>query len=1620
MRRPSELGLGCQHLLLTASSPPPNSTQGTSDSVLDGLSNQHRIRTRTVMSSPLLTRRNGKKQACEPCRRRKVACDHGYPICRRCRKRPNGESACHYASPERATTVSRARPSQRRVSETSALNAEVAAPAAQARSFGPDDGLWSSPAARPPQGFFGPTSFPAAYQETEASLAAQGPAVAEADTPSSPTIPAPPSVAEIQSIVNMDQEASQLAVRVLQALPEKRIMPSSMPKASLDEDWLASIGDKLLSSTWDTFGSYLGDKANTAKLREMGSRICINTRKTLKEDQDDPTAWIQSFSGENLRWETVGVIFLYTALSELSATSNQDSKRIIRQCTEYCASCITLANMGGSSGTLMLFLIYKRSVLHAWMHGETSKSPESLCVSLILISVGLPYWKFHAETVAMLTFSGLHDNRAKPSAHMSSVPTEIRRRIGCQVFVVDKFLATFVGRPPLLTRRFCFIKSPLDLAESALLSDRETFRRKSQLLDQDGWNTNGRIYSSSLLRVRMMIALARDEILEVVLAQDEAYGIAEVMQLQSKELDLYGHLPRHLIWNPTAEELSEIDLEIGYPKLLIRLDHLLNMFLIQRLFVKHGHPRNELLRTSFEMVVLTLNFWAQKHIWAALQGKRRWIPSGSNNAQIMGYATLAGAVLCMELIDPAPVMMPAHDSIIAGETYSRSSIIQQLSLLLGYLKNSCPSQTHCSVAHNVRGVIKKVLDHILNNTTVTQPVAEFEGVEFAAKHLTFRISGNMPLPKIYKAASFDESGSKLTLTEVELQQPGPGFILVKVLACGVCHSDSWMQQGRFGDLFPRVPGHELVGDVVAVGNGASNFNVGERVGGAWHGGHDDTCRSCQTGSFQLCDNGVINGVTMDGGYAEYVLLHAEAAVRIPSDADPAEVAPLLCAGVTVFNAIRRIGVLQGGLVAVQGLGGLGHLALQYASKMGYTVVAMSAGGEKKDFAMKLGAHHYIDSSKEDPCEALQKLGGANMILSTAPNAETVSPLTGGLAALGKLVVLSPLGPVEFNTVHMIMKNLSVHGWNTGHQQDSEDAIVFAHTHGIKCIIEKFDFATQYGEAFEKMESGKVRFRKPLSTMYWETTVKQKREDRDGAIQSCEAQLPAITDESVVPEHADVSSLLAQLKTGKITAEKLVSVTIRRAITSHNETNCLSETLFESALERAKSLDEYFQKHQQLIGPLHGIPVSVKDQFNIAGVDTTLGYVGRSFKPARDNAVMVAILEKLGAVIITKTVIPQSIMYGETESPLWGLTTYPGRPELSPGGSSGGEATLMRMSGSLGGWATDIGGSIRVPSHLCGLFGLKPSSGRFSYSGAANSHEGQSHVPSSIGPMSPSLPNLITLTKECLVAEPWKLDPNVVPIPWRQADFEGMQERKLTIGVILDDGVVRPHPEIQEAVRRAVAIFEKAGHKVIAWSTADHSSCIEIQDQFYRADGGEDIKTEVAVAGEPMIAHVEALVNSSKPISVYEYWQLNRRKTAAQEAYNKKWTTTAGLEDGESVDVIISPVSPHTAVPHRSSRWTGYAKIWNFLDYTAMSFPFAKFGSREDSTSSDIHVAAPEEARHSYLHDYAPRNAIDEWIRGLYDPEAMKGLDIGLQIIGRRYEEEKVLGVASLLEKLIRA
>ncbi|MCJ1250849.1 hypothetical protein MMC30_008077 [Trapelia coarctata] len=327
------------------------------------------------------------------------------------------------------------------------------------------------------------------------------------------------------------------------------------------------------------------------------------------------------------------------------------------------------------------------------------------------------------------------------------------------------------------------------------------------------------------------------------------------------------------------------------------------------------------------------------------------------------------------------------------------------------------------------------------------------------------------LPKSYKVAMFKAKGEPLSIEEVELQQPAAGEILIKVEACGVCHSDSAVKDGLMGNKFPIIPGHEVIGHVVAVGDGEKGqWKVGDRVGGAWHGGHDGTCTSCKRGMFQMCVNETVNGVYRNGGYGEYANLRVEATVKIPDHADAATYAPLLCAGVTVFNSMRRLQVQPGSLVAIQGLGGLGHLAVQYAHKMGFKVVALSSGGAKEKFAKDLGADEYLDASKGNLAEGLQKLGGAAMIVCTAPNPQVIGGLINGLGAQGKLLILAPVGDVPINTVPMIMKGLSVHGFPSGHSLDSEEAIEFAELHDVKCMVEKFPLRDAT-KAFDRMMSG---------------------------------------------------------------------------------------------------------------------------------------------------------------------------------------------------------------------------------------------------------------------------------------------------------------------------------------------------------------------------------------------------------------------------------------------------------------------------------------------------------------------------------------------------------------------
>ncbi|MBN9418406.1 MAG: alcohol dehydrogenase catalytic domain-containing protein [Candidatus Eremiobacteraeota bacterium] len=332
-----------------------------------------------------------------------------------------------------------------------------------------------------------------------------------------------------------------------------------------------------------------------------------------------------------------------------------------------------------------------------------------------------------------------------------------------------------------------------------------------------------------------------------------------------------------------------------------------------------------------------------------------------------------------------------------------------------------------------------------------------------------------------RAAQVTHAGGPLEIVEREIPHPGPGQVRIKVEACGVCHSDSFTKEGHWpGLVFPRVPGHEVAGFVDEVGDGVTVWKKGQRVGVGWHGGHDFTCDSCRRGDFIACANAQVCGISYDGGYQEYMLAPQEAVAAMPEGLDLVEAAPLMCAGITTYNALRNSGARPGDLVAVQGIGGLGHLGIQYAAQAGYRVVAISRGASNAELAAGFGAHHYIDSAAADAVAELQKLGGARVILATAPTAKPMSALIPGLAVGGKMIVVgATTDPIEVPSIQLIGARRSIHGWPSGTARDSEDALRFAEMTGVRPKLERFPFE-QVNQAYERMMSGKAVYRVVLT------------------------------------------------------------------------------------------------------------------------------------------------------------------------------------------------------------------------------------------------------------------------------------------------------------------------------------------------------------------------------------------------------------------------------------------------------------------------------------------------------------------------------------------------------------
>jgi len=332
-----------------------------------------------------------------------------------------------------------------------------------------------------------------------------------------------------------------------------------------------------------------------------------------------------------------------------------------------------------------------------------------------------------------------------------------------------------------------------------------------------------------------------------------------------------------------------------------------------------------------------------------------------------------------------------------------------------------------------------------------------------------------------KAAQISKAGGDWELIERAIPEPGAGQVRVQVEACGICHSDALVKEGLWPGLqYPRVPGHEIAGRIDALGDNVTLWQRGQRVGVGWHGGHCFVCEQCRRGDFAMCVNRKVTGIDFDGGYATHVIVPAAVLAAIPDDLPAEEAGPFMCAGVTVFNALRNSGARAGDVVAVHGIGGLGHLGVQYARRMGFNTVAINRGKDKEELARQLGAHDYIDATAQDVVAELQRLGGASVILATAPNAQSISGLVDGLAPSGRLLVpAAPLEPLSINVFSLITKRSSVAGWYSGTAKDSQDTLEFSALSGVHPMIEKYPL-DQVAEAYEQMHSGRVRFRVVLT------------------------------------------------------------------------------------------------------------------------------------------------------------------------------------------------------------------------------------------------------------------------------------------------------------------------------------------------------------------------------------------------------------------------------------------------------------------------------------------------------------------------------------------------------------
>lgn len=550
----------------------------------------------------------------------------------------------------------------------------------------------------------------------------------------------------------------------------------------------------------------------------------------------------------------------------------------------------------------------------------------------------------------------------------------------------------------------------------------------------------------------------------------------------------------------------------------------------------------------------------------------------------------------------------------------------------------------------------------------------------------------------------------------------------------------------------------------------------------------------------------------------------------------------------------------------------------------------------------------------------------------------------------------------------------------------------------------------------------------MNTEPWQDVAARVQRARDVSIQQITPPIPEIpatlpvnvttmAKEFLTPAEQHLTELLPEellslLVSGKISSEEVTKAFLRRTGIAQKLVNCVTEVMAAEAIERAKYCDEYLAKHGHPIGPLHGLPISVKEHVMMKDKTINCSFVAWADKMAQEDALILKILYNAGAVFYVRTTGPQILMHLETASNLYGVTVNPYNRALTAGGSSGGEGALLGLRGSCLGIGTDIGGSIRSPAANCGVWGYKPTSYRLPNSGAAVPGEfmaGEEQIVPVIGPMSTSLAGLKVFVKTVLDQKPWLIQPSLVPMKWNTSEShltERHGQRRVKVAIMWDDGVVRPHPPIKRALKEMQAKLKcLPNFEVVDWVPLNHKEGWNIISSLYFPDAGKEEIELIEASGEPLLSLSKFILEQptvpKEEDTIIKVWAKTMQRDDFKARYAAHWNATAS-SDGHAVDVILCPVGPGVAPPLDHSRYWPYTSTWNLLDYPALVFPYGSVDQDKDQTEEN----------------YQPLGDQDAWNYNLYSPRRYVDAPISLQLVGRRYEDEKLFEVMEIFKNAL--